>query len=222
MSGRKRPAVVASLPSSSPAQPKKRKVTISTVEKRKKESDKAINTTVWLACEKRDRNHVVSLKCSVCIQFADKIHSCRNFNPAFIEGSQNLRASSFKDHAATDMHKRAIILFHKSRSSDVAEYAPIARALSTLDPDTASKLKRKFEVAYLIYKEGLAFTKMYIYIYTQLGMKQCFTTQNKKFNCEYCITNAGDREFGISNGSSFQLGHTALAGYQIDGCFKLP
>ena len=46
-------------------------------------------------------------------------------------------------------------------------------------------------------------------------MKQCFTTQNK-FNCEYCITNAGDREFGITNGSSHQLGHTALAGDQID------
>ena len=141
-------------------QPKKRKVTIGTVEKWKKESEKAINTTVWLAYEKRDRDHMASLKCSVCIQFADNIHSCRNFNPAFIEGSQNLRASSFKDHAATDMHKRAMILFHKSRSSDVAEYAPIARALSMLDPDTASKLKRKFEIAYLICKEGLAFTKM--------------------------------------------------------------
>ena len=93
----------------------------------------------------------------MCIQFADKIHSCRNFNPAFIEGSQNLCASSFKDYAATDMHKRAMILF---RSSNVAEYASIARALSTLDPDTASKLKPKFEIAYLICKEGLAFTKM--------------------------------------------------------------
>ena len=46
------------------------------------------------------------------------------------------------------------------RSSDVAEYAPIARALSTLDQDTASKLKRKFKVAYLICKEGLAFMTM--------------------------------------------------------------
>ena len=160
MTGRKRPAGVASLPSSSPAQPKKRKVTISTVEKWKKESDKAINTTLWLAYEKLDCDHVASLKCSVCIQFVDKIHSCRNFNLTFIEGSQNLRASSFKDHAAMDMHKRAMILFHKSRSSDVAEYTPIARPLSMLDPDTASKLKRKFKVAYLICKEGLAFTKM--------------------------------------------------------------
>ena len=130
------------------------------MEKWKKESDKAINTTVWLTYEKHDRDHVASLKCSVCIQFADKIHRCRNFNPAFIEGLQNLRASSFKDHAAMDMHKHAMNLFHKSRSSDVAEYAPIARALSTLDTDTANKLKHKFEVAYLICKEDLAFTKM--------------------------------------------------------------
>ena len=129
MSGQKRPAVAAfSLASSRPAEPKKRKVTISTVEKWKKESDKTMNTTVWLAYDKFDRDHVSSLKCSVCIRFADKINSCRNFNPAFIEGSKNLRASSFKDHAATNMHKRAMILFHKSKSSSVAEDSQIARA----------------------------------------------------------------------------------------------
>ena len=77
-----------------------------------------INTTVWLAYRKR----------SVCIRLADNIQSCRNFNPAFIEGSQNLRLSSFKDHAATDMHKRVMILFHKCRADDVADYALIARA----------------------------------------------------------------------------------------------
>ena len=119
-----------------------------------------LNTTVWLSYNKLDRDHVASLKCTVCIRFEDKINSCRNFNPAFIEGSQNLRASSYKDHAATDMHKRAMVLFHKSRSTDVSDYAPIARALSTLDQETALRLKRKFEIAYLICKEGLAFTKM--------------------------------------------------------------
>ena len=103
---------------------------------------------------------MASLKCSVCIRFQEKIYSCRNFNSAFIEGSQNLRALSFKDHAVTDMHKRAMVLFHKSRSADVTDYAPIARALNTLDQETASRLKRKFEIAYLICKEGLAFAKM--------------------------------------------------------------
>ena len=62
----------------------------------------------------------------MCIQFKDKLLSCRNFNPAFIEGSQNLRALSNKDHAATDMHRRAMALLHKSQSTDIIEYAPIA------------------------------------------------------------------------------------------------
>ena len=103
--------------------------------------------------DRLDCDHVASLKCSVCIRFQEKIYSCRNFNPAFIEGLQNLRASSFKDHAVTDMHKRAMVLFHKSRSADVTDYAPIARALNTLDQETASRLKRKFEIAYPICKD---------------------------------------------------------------------
>ena len=125
---------------------RKSNITISTVEKRKKESDKAINTTVWLTYDKLDRDHVASLKHSMCIQLADKI--------------QNLRASSFKDHEATTMHKHAMILFHKSRSGDVAAYASMTRAFSTLDQHAASKLKHKFEIADLMCKEGLAFTKM--------------------------------------------------------------
>ena len=84
---------------------KRRRVTISTVEKWKRESDKMLNTTVWLSYNKLDHNHMVFLKCTVCIQFKDKINSCRNFNPAFIEDSKNLCASSYKDHTATDMHK---------------------------------------------------------------------------------------------------------------------
>ena len=139
---------------------KRRKVTTKTVEKWKVENDRALNTSIWLVYNKLDRDHVESLKCGVCVRFEDKIRGCRNFNSAFIEGSKNLRASSFKDHAATDMHKRAMVLFHKSRSSDVTEYAPIAKALSTLDADTETKLKRKFEIVYLICKEGMAFTKM--------------------------------------------------------------
>ena len=34
----------------------------------------------------------------------------RNFNAAFVEGSVNLRVSSVKDHAASDMHSRAMLL----------------------------------------------------------------------------------------------------------------
>ena len=74
-------------------------------------------------------------------------------------GAANLRVCAVKDHAATEMHKRSMMLLRKSRSRNV-EYAPITKALSTLDLDTASKMKRKFEIAYMLCKEGLAFTKM--------------------------------------------------------------
>ena len=139
---------------------KKRKLTVSTVNKWKEENDKTYNTSTWLTFEKLDQDHVASLKCSVRTKFEEKLHSCRNHNPAFIVGTKNLRASAVKEHATTEMHKLSMILLAKSRSSDVTQYTPIAKALSTLDHDSESKLRRKFEVAYFLSKEGLAFAKM--------------------------------------------------------------
>jgi len=42
-----------------------------------------------------------------------------------------------------------MVLFKKSQSSDVTEYTPIAKALSTLHASSEQRLKRKFEIAYL-------------------------------------------------------------------------
>ena len=56
------------------------------------------------------------LKCTVCHGFVDKIRESRNFSAAFIDGSENLRTSSFKDHAKTDMHERAMVLLKKKNN----------------------------------------------------------------------------------------------------------
>lgn len=138
----------------------KRGVTISTVEKWKRDYDKSLNTSLWLEYDKMDREFVSSLKCKVCKQFADKIQSARNFNPAFINGSKNLRASPMKDHGKTDMHQMAMRLYNKYRAKDITDYAPIAKALCTLDKKSKQTLQRKFDLAYFICKENLAFTKM--------------------------------------------------------------
>ena len=130
-----------------------------TVNKWRVENDKPLNTSMWLTFEKLGREHVALLKCAVCGRFEEKLRGCRNYNSAFVVGAANLRVSAVKDHAATEIHKRSMMLLRKSRSRNV-EYAPIAKALSTLDLDTASKMKRKFEIAYMLCKEGLAFTKM--------------------------------------------------------------
>ena len=84
----------------------------------------------------------------------------RNYSPAFIDGTTNLRTSSFKDHAATEMHARAMTLLKRERGVDVRDYAPIARALSTMDEASRQTMKKKFEVAFTIAKNNMAMTKM--------------------------------------------------------------
>ncbi len=106
---------------------KKRLVTTTTVEKWIAESDKTLNTISWLQYEIADRSYVFSLKCSKCAQFSSQLEGVRNFSRAFIEGSLNLHVSAFKDHARSDMHKRAMHLFRKSQSKRIVEYSPIAR-----------------------------------------------------------------------------------------------
>ena len=115
----------------------------------------------WLCYEKADREHVSSLKCSICIRFLEKLLSQKNYNLAFITGSKNLQTSSFKDHAVSDMHKHVMVLYKKSNAGgDVAAYAPIARALSVMDARTAETVKKKFEISYFLCKENLPFIKM--------------------------------------------------------------
>ncbi len=126
------------------------------------ENDREFDTSVWLKFDMADRQHVAVLKCSICSRFSDKLESMRNFRPAFIDGTTNIRLSTVKDHAATDMHARAMLLFKKQQSSNVVEYAPIARcfAQASMDEATREKTKRKFDISFMIAKEKLAFTKM--------------------------------------------------------------
>ena len=87
---------------------KKRAVSWKTVEKWVMENDRTLNTSVWLKFDMADRDHVLALRCDVCSQFKERLQSMRNFRPAFIEGTTNVRTTTFKEHAATDMHARAM------------------------------------------------------------------------------------------------------------------
>ena len=68
----------------------------------------------------------------MCIHFQDKLCGAQNYCPAYVEGPKNLCALPFKEHTRFDMHQQAILLFTKSQSSDVTDYASIAKALSML------------------------------------------------------------------------------------------
>ena len=70
----------------------------------------------------------------MCVQvdFNEKLRGMCNYNLAFVVGSKNLQASSFKDHVATHMHKRAMLLFKKQSSADVTEYTYTASASASV------------------------------------------------------------------------------------------
>ena len=68
-------------------------------------------------------------RCCVSAELYEKLRGMRNCNPAFAVSSKNLRASSYKDHAATCTSE--LCFFSKKQSStDVTEYALIAKAHS--------------------------------------------------------------------------------------------
>ena len=146
---------------------KKRTVSKRTVEKWVAEYDCTLNTTVWLKFNLANWDHMASLRCAVCTQFKEK--TC--FNAQLLSSLHqrnhqrsniNVQTSMFKEHAATSMHERAIGLFKKQQSSSVCGYAPIAVTLlqPSMDEATCTWTKCKFDVAYMIAKENLPFTKM--------------------------------------------------------------
>ena len=141
---------------------KRRAVQKKTVQEWISQYDKQFNTAVWLKFDTVDRTRVSTLRCSVCTRFQKQLESMRNFRSAFIDGTTNVRISTVKDHAGTDMHARAMLLYKKQRSSNVCDYSPIARSVaqSSMDASTREKMKRKFDITYLMAKEKLAFTKM--------------------------------------------------------------
>ena len=77
-----------------------------------RENNKTLSMANWLKfdTDAANRGVVVALRCSVCKQFCDKMVGMRNYNSAYVEGSSNLRSSSFKDHVSTEMHARAMQL----------------------------------------------------------------------------------------------------------------
>ena len=91
-----------------------------------RENDKILSTATWLKfdIDAANRGVVVALRCSICKQFCDKLVDMRNYNSAYVEGSSNLRSSSFKDHASTEMHAQAMQL---SRSAVYFTRAEITR-----------------------------------------------------------------------------------------------
>ena len=101
----------------SPPPTKMRAVCQKTVEKWIKENDGSLNTTVWLKFNSDRHDYVNTLSCIVCRLYKDKLLGMRNYHPVFVDGTSIVRASSFNDHAMTDMYKRTMAFFRNSTTT---------------------------------------------------------------------------------------------------------
>ena len=55
------------------------------------------------------------------------------------------------------MHARAMLLLKRTQSTNICDYATIAKALHTMD---ASAEQQMFDIAFTIAKENMAYAKM--------------------------------------------------------------
>ena len=147
-----------------PAQ--KRSVTYVTFKKWRTDLDHDHQTVSWLDCDmvsESGKKVVQRLKCSVCSKFKASISGRRNFNDRWIVSADSVRTSNVKDHTQSDQYTHAMQLLKKEQGRaaglGATSHAPIAQALSKVPADERDRLKKKFDIAYFVATEKLAFTK---------------------------------------------------------------
>ena len=145
----------------------KRQVSKDTFIKWQKVHERQYQTMTWLRCtvDSSDKSLVATLWCEVCRKYERRIDSKKNFSRAWIDGSTNHKTSNVVDHASSEQHKAAMALLcreqAKNASEPVTSYSTIARCLHnpSMDPAVRERIKKKFDIAYLMAKENLPFTK---------------------------------------------------------------
>ena len=92
------------------------------------------------------------LKCGICIRFQSAIERRRNYSDKWVVGAESVRTSNIKDHAKTDQHQHAMMLWKKQQATAKGlgppAYSPLARFLSEIPEDTMAKLRVKFDLAH--------------------------------------------------------------------------
>ena len=141
----------------------KRQITLATFNKWKVQFNRDYNSLSWLRCETNDDALVEKLWCHACRKYESYIMGMKNFSSAWIKGSTNQKTSNLVDHATSEQHTTAMVRMQadnaKASKVPLDHYAPIAKCFSKMDVVTKERLKKKFDVCYLLVKENMAFLK---------------------------------------------------------------
>ena len=104
---------------------------------------------------------ISKLKCRVCDKYKSKISEWKNFNDKWIVEAESLKTNNIRDHASTEQHQEAMLLekMEQAQEKGAPFTGPILRAITTLGEDERIQLRAKFDIAYLVATEKIAFTK---------------------------------------------------------------
>ena len=87
----------------------------------------------------------------------------RRNSERWIFGADSLRTSNIRDHSRADQHVHAMMLLKKehamSSGASCLYSSPIVQALSKLPDLEKSELRVKFDMAYFVAREKMAFSK---------------------------------------------------------------
>lgn len=170
----KRPHVAASPEAESSTDPNennkkvKRRVSLATFDKWKRQFDDYYHTSRWLQCDRDTSDYTVTLLwCEVCRKYSDHIRTMRNFSSAWINGSANQRNSNIVDHAKSEQHAAAMARMRAETGETaddekmvfVVENAAFLASFPVMDDGEAERMKRKFNTCYMMAREGLPFQK---------------------------------------------------------------
>ena len=71
-----------------------------------------------------------------------------------------MRTSNIRDHTRSDQHIHAMSVHYKmADGSSISSEPTIVSMLQEIPEDTKSKLKKKFDIAYFVATERLAYSK---------------------------------------------------------------
>ena len=155
-------------------------------------------SNTWLTFTKE------GMKCTLCCQWEEKIHSCGNFSEVFLKGSTNYRLSSVNDHAKTDQHKKSVLLTEQQVAANAGEHyrqkitqnipinSPIAQGFKKMAEGEKDSLKKLFDLAYLIAKKGRPYSDFSDFVALEKlhGVKYCVRYDHRNACSEFikCIS----------------------------------
>ena len=174
-------------------------------------------TLSWLRCDddSHDKSLIEILWCDACRKQEKPLTGVRTFSRVWIAGSNNHKTRNIIDHANSEQHHAAMIQAAKASHQPITSYSHLAHSFTTMEATTEGRMRRKFDICYVLAKEGIAIHKYPLLhaLEERHGVDLGFSYKTKDSAKNYYIAESQRQSFLVRFPSSFYSGW-------LNGCWK--